>query len=217
VAVPEDKWQTAVRQFAQAGIRFSSSLFSPGMLLLSRSTITWSKGNGAEQRSIERAHEPIRRALELNPNDWRANRFAADELFGTGRYDEMYFYLRKCFAVNPTDSYAPNLLGYICWTVGQNDLAEKRMQRAIDVETDLQGKLIMECERSVLRGHYAKAALGLEQLPLGFYSYTFSASGLLIDCMVHLKDWPGLLQLIAVLKQAGGTQPLLRKARASSV
>ena len=154
----------------------------------------------------ERAHEPIRRALELNPNDWRANRFAADELFGTGRYDEMYFYLRKCFAVNPNDSYAPNLLGYICWTVGQNDLAEKWMQRAIDVETDLQGKLIMECERSVLRGDYAKAAPGLEQLPPGFYSYTFSASGLLIDCMVHLKDWPGLLQLIAVLKQAGDTQ-----------
>jgi serine/threonine protein kinase/Tfp pilus assembly protein PilF len=154
----------------------------------------------------ERAHEPIRRALELNPNDWRANRFAADELFGTGRYDEMYFYLRKCFAVNPNDSYAPNLLGYICWTVGQNDLAEKWMQRAIDVETDLQGKLIMECERSVLRGDYAKAAPGLEQLPPGFYSYTFSASGLLIDCMIHLKDWPGLLQLIAVLKQAGDTQ-----------
>jgi Flp pilus assembly protein TadD len=87
----------------------------------------------------------------------------------------MYFYLRKCFAVNPTDSYAPNLLGYICWTVGQNDLAEKWMQRAIDVETDLQGKLIMECERSVLRGDYAKAAPGFEQLPLGFYSYTFSA------------------------------------------
>jgi tetratricopeptide (TPR) repeat protein len=45
-----------------------------------------------------KAHEPIRKALELNPNDWRANRFAADELFGTARYDEMYVYLRKCYA-----------------------------------------------------------------------------------------------------------------------
>ena len=33
------------RPSPKAGIRFSSSLFSPGMLLLSRSTITWSKGN----------------------------------------------------------------------------------------------------------------------------------------------------------------------------
>jgi TolB-like protein len=154
----------------------------------------------------ERAHEPIRKALELNPNDWRANRFAAEELYGTGRYDEMYAYLRKCYAVNPNDSYAPNLMGYICWMVGQNDLAEKWMQRAIDLETDSQGHLIMECERSVLRGDYATAARGLEQLPAGFYGYSFSASGLLIDCLTHLRDWPGLLRLIVVLKQAGDSQ-----------
>jgi serine/threonine protein kinase/Tfp pilus assembly protein PilF len=154
----------------------------------------------------EKAREPIHRALELNPNDWRANRFAADELFGTARYDEIYFYLRKCFAVNPNDSYAPNLMGYICWMVGQNDLAEKWMQRAVNVETDPQARLLMQCELSVLRGDYATAAPGLKQLPPGFYGYTFSASGLLIDCLVHLKDWSGLLQLIAVLKQSGDTQ-----------
>jgi hypothetical protein len=27
----------------------------------------------------------------------------------------MYAYLRKCYAVNPNDSYAPGLMGYICW------------------------------------------------------------------------------------------------------
>jgi TolB-like protein len=154
----------------------------------------------------ERAHEPIRKALELNANDWRANRFAAEELYGTGRYDEMYAYLRKCYAVNPNDSYAPNLMGYICWMVGQNDLAEKWMQRAINVETGPQARLLMQCELSVLRGDYAAATPGLEQLPAGFYGYAFSASGLLIDCLTHLRDWPGLLQLIAVLKQSGDTQ-----------
>jgi eukaryotic-like serine/threonine-protein kinase len=154
----------------------------------------------------ERAHEPIRRALELNPNDWRANRFAADELFASGRYDQMYAYLRKCFAVNPNDSYAPNLMGYICWMVGENELAEKWMQRAIGVEFDPQRRLIMECERLVLRGEYAAAAPGLKQLPEGFYGDAFSASGLLIDCLAHLKDWPGLLQLIVDLRQAGDTR-----------
>ena len=153
-----------------------------------------------------KAHEPIRKALELNPNDWRANRFAADELFGTARYDEMYVYLRKCYAVNPNDSYAPSLMGYICWIVDQNDLAEKWMQRAINVETDQKARLLMQCELSVLRADYAAATPGLEQLPPGFYGYTFSASGLLIDCLVHQKDWSGLLQLIAVLKQSGDTQ-----------
>jgi len=154
----------------------------------------------------ERAHEPIRRALELNPSDWRANRFAAEELYGTGRYDQMYAYLRKCFAVNPNDSYAPDLMGYICWMVGENELAEKWMQRAIDVEFDSQRRLIIECERLVLRGDYAAAVPGLRQLPKGFYGNAFSASGLLIDCLLHLKDWPALLELIIDLKQAGDTR-----------
>ena len=126
----------------------------------------------------ERAHEPIRKALELNPNDWRANRFAAEELYGTGRYDEMYAYLRKCYAVNPNDSYAPNLMGYICWMVNEKDLMEKWMQRAINVETGPQARLLMQCELSVLRGDYAAAKPGLEQLPPGFFGNTFSASGL---------------------------------------
>jgi tetratricopeptide (TPR) repeat protein len=46
----------------------------------------------------ENAHEPILKALELNPNDWRANRFAAEELYATKRYDEIYACLRKCYA-----------------------------------------------------------------------------------------------------------------------
>ena len=149
----------------------------------------------------ERAHEPIRKALELNPSDWRANRFAAEELYGTGRYDEMYAYLRKCYAVNPNDSYAPNVMGYICWTVNEKDLMEKWMQRAISVETGPQARLLMQCELSVLRGDYAAAKLGLEQLPPGFFGNTFSASGLLIDCLSHLNDWAGQLQLLAVLKK----------------
>jgi Tfp pilus assembly protein PilF len=154
----------------------------------------------------ERAQEPIRKALELNPNDWRANRFAADELFGTGRYDEMYAYLRKCYAVNPNDSYAPSVMGYICWIVDQNDLAEKWIQRAINVETGPQARLLMQCELAVLRGDYAAATPGLEQLPPGFYGYTFSASGLLIDCLADTTNWSGLLEFIAVLKQSGDTQ-----------
>jgi hypothetical protein len=43
--------------FAQAAIRFSSSTFGPGALLLSRSTITRSKGNGAEHRSIRSTNQ----------------------------------------------------------------------------------------------------------------------------------------------------------------
>jgi serine/threonine protein kinase/Tfp pilus assembly protein PilF len=156
--------------------------------------------------SNEKAHEPIRCALELNPNDWRANRFAAEELYGTGQYDKMYAYLRKCYAVNPNDSYAPNLMGYICWTVNEKDLMENWMQRAINVETSPQARLLMTCELSVLRGDYAAAKPGLEQLPPGYYGNIFSASGLLIDCLSHLNDWASQLQMLIGLKKSGDTQ-----------
>ena len=64
----------------------------------------------------------------------------------------------------------------------------------------------MQCELSVLRGDYAAAKPGLEQLPPGFFGNTFSASGLLIDCFAHLNDWAGQLQFLAVLKKSGDTQ-----------
>jgi TolB-like protein/lipopolysaccharide biosynthesis regulator YciM len=154
----------------------------------------------------ENAHEPILKALELNPNDWRANRFAAEELYATKRYDEIYACLRKCYAVNPNDSYAPNVMGFICWTVNEKDLMEKWMQRAINVETGPQARLLIQCELLVLRGDYAAAKPELEQLPPGFFGNTFSASGLLIDCFAHLNDWAGHLQFLAVLKKSGDTQ-----------
>src|SRR5258708_2819559 len=89
-------------------------------------------------------HEAIRKALELDPNDWRANLFASDDLAGTRLYDQRYAYLRKSFAVNPTDTHAPNSLGYLCWIAGDNEWAEKWLQRSIDLETDPQRHLIME-------------------------------------------------------------------------
>jgi TolB-like protein/Tfp pilus assembly protein PilF len=145
--------------------------------------------------SNEEAREPIRKALELDPNDWRANRFAADELAGTRLYDERYAYLRKSFAVNPTDTYAPNSMGYLCWVAGDNDWAEKWLQRSIDLETDPQRHLIMECELLILRGDYAAALPGLQKLPTDFFADSWAASRLLLDCYFHLKDWTSLLHL----------------------
>jgi len=140
-------------------------------------------------------HEAIRKALELDPNDWRANLFASDELAGTRLYDQRYAYLRKSFAVNPTDTHAPNSLGYLCWIAGDNEGAEKWLQRSIDLETDPQRHLMMECERLVLRGDYAAAMPGLQKLPADFFADSWDATGVLFDCYFHLKDWEALLQL----------------------
>jgi serine/threonine protein kinase/Flp pilus assembly protein TadD len=141
------------------------------------------------------AHDPIRKALELDPNDWRANLFASYELVGTRLYDQCYAYLRKSFAVNPTDTHAPNLLGYLCWIAGDGEWAEKWLQRSIDLETDPQRHLMMECERLVLQGDYAAALPSLQKLPADFLADYWSASWLLLDCQFHLKDWAALLRV----------------------
>jgi TolB-like protein/Flp pilus assembly protein TadD len=146
--------------------------------------------------SHEQAREPIRKALELDPNDWRANLFAAQDLFGTRRYDERYVYLRKSFAANPTDTHAPNSIGYLWWTVGDNDRAEKWLQRSIDLETDPQRHLMMECERLVMRGDYAAALPRLQQLPTDFFAADqWFASSLLVNCHFHLKDWAEMFRV----------------------
>ena len=150
----------------------------------------------------EEARDPIRKALELDPNDWRANLFAADQLAGTRRYDERYAYLRKSFAVNPIDTHAPNSLAYLCAAAGDNDWAEKWLQRAIDLETDPQRHLMMECELSVLRGDYATASAGLQKLPVDFIGADeWPVRGLLLVCQFHLKDWPAMLRLSDELKE----------------
>ena len=146
------------------------------------------KGEGKE------AHEAIRKALELDPNDWRANLFASDDLAGTRLYDQRYAYLRKSFAVNPTDTHAPNSLGYLCWIAGDNEWAEKWLQRSIDLETDPQRHLMMECERLVLRGDYAAALPGLQKLPADFFADSWAVSGVLLDCYFHVKDWTALFR-----------------------
>jgi protein kinase/serine/threonine-protein kinase len=148
------------------------------------------KGLGQE------ASEPIRKALELNPNDWRANLFAADELFGTRHYDERYAYLRRSFAASPTDTQVPNDIGYLWWAAGDLDRGEKWLQRAIDLETDPQRHLMIECERLVMRGDYAAALSGLEQLPADFRATDiWVASSLVVDCHYHLKHWDEMLRI----------------------
>ena len=111
---------------------------------------------------------PVRTALELAPNDWDANRMAAAESTEFRREAEMYASIRKCFMTNPHDSWAPYELALICWTVDAQDLADKWMQRAINLEPDPQRRRLMECERMVYQGEYAAALPAAAAAATGF-------------------------------------------------
>jgi Tfp pilus assembly protein PilF len=144
---------------------------------------------------FDRMGAPVRTALELAPNDWDANRMAAAEYTEFRRQGEMYASIRKCFATNPRDSWAPYELALICWTVDAQDLADKWMQRAINLEADPQKRRLLECERMVYQGNYSAALPGLRQLPPDLKTHYTTAAELALFCSMQVGDWPAVIRV----------------------
>jgi eukaryotic-like serine/threonine-protein kinase len=165
---------------------------------------------------FDQMESPIRTALELAPNDWDANRMAAAESTEFRREVEMYASIRKCFVTNPNDSWAPYELALICWTVGEKDLAEKWMQRAINLEPDPQRRHLMECERLVYRGDYAAALPGLREVPPDLKTHYAAASDLILFCSMRVGEWPNVIRGVEAKLKTDSENPtaLLRLALA---
>jgi serine/threonine protein kinase/tetratricopeptide (TPR) repeat protein len=157
---------------------------------------------------------PVRKALELAPNDWDANRMAAAESTEFRREEEMYASIRKCFVTNPFDSWAPYELALICWSIGEKDLAEKWMQRAIYLELNPQRRQLMESERLVYRGDYAAALPELRQLPSDLKTHYTAAGDLVLFCSMQVRDWPSVIRTVEAKADKENPTSLLRLALA---
>jgi TolB-like protein len=143
---------------------------------------------------FDRMNWAVTNALKLAPNDWDANRMAAAESTEFRREGEMYSSIRKCFLTNPQDSWAPYELALICWTVDEQDLADKWMQRAINLEPDPQKRRLMECERLVYQGDYAAALPALRQLPPDLKTHYAVAADLTLFCSMQVGEWPAVMR-----------------------
>ena len=159
---------------------------------------------------FDRMDAPIRKALELAPNDWDANRMAAAESTEFRREPEMYESIRKCFVSNPLDSWAPYELALICWTVDEKDLAEKWMQRAIDLEPNAQRRQLMQNERLVYRGEYAAALPGLQQLPSDLKTHYTTAGELVLFCSMQVGDWSAVTRIVEARADKDSPTNLMR-------
>jgi len=163
---------------------------------------------------FDRMDAPVRKALELAPNDWDANRMAAAEFTESRQQEEMYASIRKCFVTNPYDSWAPYELALICWTVGEQNLAEKWMQRAIYLESNPQRRQLMESERLVYRGDFATALPGLRQAPPELKTHYTTAGDLVLFCSMQVGDWPSVTRTIESKADKENPTSLLRLALA---
>jgi eukaryotic-like serine/threonine-protein kinase len=165
---------------------------------------------------FDRMSAPVRTALRLAPNDWDANRVAAAEFTEFRREEDMYAAIRKCFATNPYDSWAPYELALVCWTVEEKGLAERWMQRAIDLEPEPQRRRLMECERLVYSGDYAGALVRLQQLPPDLKTHYTTAEDLALFCAMEVGDWLAVIETVEGKLKVDGENPtaLLRLALA---
>jgi serine/threonine protein kinase/tetratricopeptide (TPR) repeat protein len=165
---------------------------------------------------FDRMDGPVRTALQLAPNDWDANRMAAAESTEFRREPEMYASIRKCFLTNPHDSWAPYELALICWTVDEQNLADKWMQRAINLEPDPQRRRLMECERLVYQGEYAAALPGVRQLPPDLKTHYTTAADLTLFCSMQVGDWRAVSAMVGNKLKTESDNPtaLLRLALA---
>ena len=146
----------------------------------------------------DQANQCVRKALELAPNDVEALKRAAHQLTDADQIDKKYALLRKCHALSPNDPYAPRILGELSAAVGEKDLTEKWMQRAIDLETDPERQRMMECERMIYQGDYAAALPGVRS---GFTIHSASTHDLEIVAVSDVNP-ADLDALVAVLAKA---------------
>jgi serine/threonine protein kinase/Tfp pilus assembly protein PilF len=158
--------------------------------------------------AFDRMDVPVRKALEIAPNDWDTNRLAAARLTASALDDRVYEFARKCYETSPNDPWAPYQLALVCVSVGEKDLAEHWIQLAIKLESDRQLKRMMEAERLVYRGEYAAALPELRLLPPDLKTFYATASDLIVFCTMRTADWPSAIRMLEEKLRADKANPL---------
>jgi tetratricopeptide (TPR) repeat protein len=104
----------------------------------------------------------------------------------------------------------------VCWTVGEKDLAQKWMQRAIYLEPDPLRRHLMDCERLVYSKDYGAALAGLQELPPDLKTHYTTAADLVLFCYMQVGDWRFVIQTVDTKLKADKENPnlLLRLALA---
>jgi serine/threonine protein kinase/Tfp pilus assembly protein PilF len=158
--------------------------------------------------AVDRMDVPVRKALEIAPNDWDANRMAAARLANTSLDDRTYEFARKCYVSSPNDPWAPYQLALICVRAGAEELAEHWMQIALNLEPDARLKRMMGAERLVYRGEYGKALPELRQLPPDLKTFYASAADLVLFCAMKTGDWQSAIAQLKERLRTDDSNPL---------
>ena len=138
--------------------------------------------------------QALRKALELAPDDERANNLAGDRRFSREEFDKAYAFFRKAQSVNPNEPSWAYRLAEFCWKISEPDLAERWMQMAFEKDTNPHRHRVRELARMMFRREFAAVRAAFAQLPpelQGYDSYTFEY---FLTCTMRVGDWPAVIR-----------------------
>ena len=133
--------------------------------------------------------DALRKALELAPNDERANGLAALREMTRHRFVEAYAFFRTAYALNPNEPRLLYAAAGVLFRANENDVADKWMQQALQRETNPQRHRMMECYRMMWRRKYSSARAGFALLPPDLKGYDYSVSEGMLYSTIGIKDW----------------------------
>jgi tetratricopeptide (TPR) repeat protein len=138
--------------------------------------------------------QALRKALELAPDDERANNLAGDRRFSREEFDNAYAFYRKAQSVNPNEPSWAYRLAEFCWKINEPDLAERWMQLALEKDTNPHRHRVRELAGMMFRRDFAAVLAAFAQLPpeLQVYdSYTFEY---FLTCTMRVGEWPTVIR-----------------------
>ena len=139
--------------------------------------------------------DALRKALELAPNDERANGLAALRELTRQRFVEAYAFFRNAYALNPNEPRLLYAAAGVLFRANVSDVADKWMQQALQRETNPQRHRMMECYRTMWRRKYSSARAGFALLPRDLKGYDYSVSEGMLYSTIGIKDWASVEEL----------------------
>jgi Tfp pilus assembly protein PilF len=140
--------------------------------------------------------QALRKALDLAPDDGRANNLAGDRRFSREEFDKAHAFFRKAQSVSPNEPRWAYRLAEFCWKIDEPDLAERWMQIALEKDTNPHRHRVREIAGMMFRREFAAARAAFAQLPpelQGYDSYTFEY---FLTCTMCVGDWPTVIRSI---------------------
>ena len=147
-------------------------------------------------RGAKKEADPmIARALELAPNDFRANVFAGFQADEEGRPVDAYAFYRRAHVIDPDLRRILNDLFGAARTYQLSELADHWLRKMSELTRDLQMQELIAIQRLMVRGDFNAALDRLQLLPIDLEKDHFRAAQMTYEALIGAGKYEAALAL----------------------